>query len=298
MLQAGDSIPQFALPTDTLGVVKAADLLGQRFVLYFYPKDNTTGCTLEACNFRDKLQDFNTVSVPVYGISPDSVASHARFRAKFGLTFPLLADEEHRVAEAFGVWVEKSMYGRKYMGIQRSTFIIGPDGTIEHVWAKVTPADHAREVLAYLKSFPVSQTRDIDDAAQAASVFDLALEPANPPARVSGFEPTAVLVAEETTSVVTANPILEVIEVETETTAVVTAPPSAPVPAPVVPAMKKPAVKKSAAKKVVAKKPAAKKPAAKKTAAKKTAAKKPAAKKTAAKKPAAKKPAAKKTTSR
>lgn len=298
MLQVGDSIPQFALPTDTLGVVKASDLLGQRFVLYFYPKDNTTGCTLEACNFRDNLQDFNTMSVPVYGISPDTVASHARFRAQFGLTFPLLADEEHKVAEAFGVWVEKSMYGRKYMGIQRSTFIIGPDGVIEHIWARVTPADHAKEVLAHLKSLPESKTRDIAEAADAASVFDPALEPATPPARESGFESTPVMVAEETTSVVTVNPIEEVKQVETETTVVEIAPVSVPVPAPAVPAAKKPAARKSAAKKVAAKKSAAKKPAAKKPAAKKSAAKKPAAKKSAAKKPAAKKSAAKKTTSR
>ncbi len=291
LLQTGDSIPDFALPTDTLGVVKSSELLGQRFVLYFYPKDNTTGCTLEACNFRDTLQDFNTMSVPVYGISPDSVASHARFRARYGLTFPLLADEEHAVAEAFGVWVEKSLYGRNYMGIQRSTFIIGPDGRVEHAWARVTPASHAREVLDYLKSNPAVDSRAIGQTAPAVSVSGGAPEPAKSPAHHSGFKPARQKAAEETTSVVPVNPNHEVIEVEIATV-VETATESAPVAVPA------PAVKKPAARKPAAKKPAAKKSAAKKPTAKKPAAKKPAAKKPAAKKSAAKKPAAKKTTSR
>jgi thioredoxin-dependent peroxiredoxin len=150
MLTVGDSVPDFALASDTMGEVKASDLSGKRFVLYFYPKDDTTGCTVEACSFRDNLPAFGDLGVPIYGISPDDVASHAKFRSKYSLTFPLLADPGHLIAEAFGVWVEKSMYGRTYMGIQRSTFIVGADGRIEHVWHKVTPADHAQEVLAYL----------------------------------------------------------------------------------------------------------------------------------------------------
>jgi peroxiredoxin Q/BCP len=156
MLQVGDPIPDFALDSDTAGEVKASDLRGQRFVLYFYPKDDTPGCTVEACSFRDNLPDFSALNVPVYGISPDNVNSHGKFRAKFGLTFPLLADPDHQIAEAFGTWVEKNNYGRKYMGVQRSTFVIGPDGRIEHVWAKVTPAEHVSEVLDYLRGTSVS----------------------------------------------------------------------------------------------------------------------------------------------
>jgi peroxiredoxin Q/BCP len=156
MLQVGDPIPNFTLTSDSTGTVKASDLRGHRFVLYFYPKDDTTGCTAEACSFRDNLPNFSALNVPVYGISPDDVKSHNKFRAKYGLTFPLLADPGHEVADAFGTWVEKSMYGRKYMGIQRSTFVIGPDGHIEHVWEKVTPAEHAQEVLAYLNGTPTT----------------------------------------------------------------------------------------------------------------------------------------------
>lgn len=151
MLQVGDQIPDFALASDTAGEVKASDLRGQRFVLYFYPKDDTPGCTVEACSFRDNLPDFSALNVPVYGISPDDVHSHGKFRAKFRLTFPLLADPDHQVAETFGTWVEKNNYGRKYMGVQRSTFVVGPDGRIEHVWAKVTSAEHVSEVLDYLR---------------------------------------------------------------------------------------------------------------------------------------------------
>lgn len=154
MLQVGDQIPDFALASDTAGEVRSSDLRGRRFVLYFYPKDDTSGCTAEACSFRDNLPDFSALDVPVYGVSPDTVTAHGKFRNKYGLTFPLLADPDHKVAEAFGTWVEKSMYGRKYMGIQRSTFVVGPDGRIEHVWEKVTPANHAKEVLAYLKGSP------------------------------------------------------------------------------------------------------------------------------------------------
>ena len=150
MLTVGDPIPDFALQSDTAGEVKAAELRGRRFVLYFYPKDDTSGCTTEACSFRDNLPDFGALNVPVYGISPDNAAAHTRFRAKYSLTFPLLVDTEHRIADAFGAWVEKSMYGRKYMGIQRCTFIVGADGRIEQVWQKVKPADHAKEVLAWL----------------------------------------------------------------------------------------------------------------------------------------------------
>ena len=122
--------------------------------LYLYPKDDTTGCTAEACSFRDNIPNFESLGIPVYGISPDDVKRHGKFKAKYGLNFTLLADPEHKFVDALGAWVEKSMYGRKYMGVQRSTFIVGTNGRIEHVWPKVTPADHAAEVLAYLKGEP------------------------------------------------------------------------------------------------------------------------------------------------
>ncbi len=195
MLQVGDMIPDFILPSDTIGDVSAAGLRGQRFVLYFYPKDNTSGCNAEACSFRDNLAGFNNLNVPVFGISPDSIKAHAGFRAKFNLTFPLLSDEEHKTAEGFGTWVEKSPYGRKYMGIQRSTFIVGPSGFIERVWQKVTPAEHAPEVLAYL-----SQQPDVSAADRLA-----ALETADEPvAMATAFE--EIVIAKT-----------EVTEVETET---------------------------------------------------------------------------------
>jgi len=111
-------------------------------VLYFYPKDDTPGCTIQACDFRDAFPRFEGVGAVVLGVSPDSVRSHAKFRAKFGLTFPLLADEDHAVAEAYGVWTAKSMYGRSYMGIERSTFLIDEEGRLAEVWRKVKPEGH------------------------------------------------------------------------------------------------------------------------------------------------------------
>ena len=152
MLQVGDAIPKFALAANRGGKVSSSSLRGQRYVLYFYPHDDTPGCTVEACNFRDNLPHFTDIGVPVYGVSPDDVAAHDKFTAKFSLNFPLLADPDHKLIEAMGVWVEKNNYGKKYMGVQRSTFVVGPNGKIEHVWPKVTPAEHAQEVLDYLRS--------------------------------------------------------------------------------------------------------------------------------------------------
>jgi peroxiredoxin Q/BCP len=141
-LSVGDPAPAFDLADDAGNRVALADLAGRRVVLYFYPKDDTPGCTTQACGLRDgwdRLAGFDGV---VYGISPDPPASHARFRASFSLPFGLLADDGHQVAEAFGVWVEKSMYGKTYMGVERTTFVIGPDGRIEAVLCKVKPAEH------------------------------------------------------------------------------------------------------------------------------------------------------------
>jgi peroxiredoxin Q/BCP len=130
--------------------VSLASLRGRPVVLYFYPKDDTSGCTTQACEFRDSWADVQARGAIVLGVSPDGVASHRKFRDKFALPFPLLADEDHAVAEAYGVWGEKSMYGRKYHGILRTTFVIDPAGRIAHVFEKVKPKGHAAQVLTAL----------------------------------------------------------------------------------------------------------------------------------------------------
>jgi peroxiredoxin Q/BCP len=149
MLKAGDKAPAFSLPADSGETISLKDLKGKPVVLYFYPKDDTSGCTVEACEFRDSWRDVKQSGAVVLGVSPDGVTSHQKFKAKFSLPFPLLADEDHAVAEAYGAWGEKSMYGRKYQGILRSTFLIR-DGRIVRVFPKVKPKGHAAEVLAAL----------------------------------------------------------------------------------------------------------------------------------------------------
>ncbi len=150
-LEAGDPAPDFTLPTGDGGQVSLSDFRGQReVVLYFYPRDDTPGCTLEACSFRDNLAALAERGAVVLGVSPDTARSHARFSEKFGLNFPLLADEGAKVSQAYGVWVQKSRYGRTYMGVERSTFLIGKDGRIRRIWRKVSPKGHAEEVLAAL----------------------------------------------------------------------------------------------------------------------------------------------------
>jgi peroxiredoxin Q/BCP len=153
MLQAGDNVPEFSLVTDKGETVSAKRLKGQRYVLYFYPKDDTPGCTKEACGFRDNLPSFEQLSVRVFGVSADSEAAHTKFVKKFDLNFSLLADPERQLIEGIGAWVEKSMYGKKYMGIARATFVVDAKGKIEKVWEKVAkPDQHAAEVLAYLNA--------------------------------------------------------------------------------------------------------------------------------------------------
>jgi thioredoxin-dependent peroxiredoxin len=154
---AGDPAPDFTLPAHGAAgnEVSLAALRGRPVVLYFYPKDDTSGCTTEACEFRDRWSDVEATGAVVLGISPDPVKSHEKFRAKYDLPFPLLADEDHRVAEAYGVWGEKSMYGRKYMGVLRTTFVVAPDGRIARVFEKVKPEGHAAEVLAAVRELPV-----------------------------------------------------------------------------------------------------------------------------------------------
>jgi peroxiredoxin Q/BCP len=146
MLKAGDLAPDFTVPTDTGAPLTLSDLRGRPVVLYFYPKDDTSGCTKESCEFRDLVPRFERVNAQILGISPDGVKSHAKFRDKYQLNFPLLADEGHAVADQYGVWQEKSMYGRKYWGNARTTFIIDAKGRIAKVFEKVKAAGHAAEV--------------------------------------------------------------------------------------------------------------------------------------------------------
>ncbi len=147
-VNVGDVAPDFTLQTDGGGEITLGSLRGRKVVLYFYPKDDTPGCTTQACGFRDALPDFTGVAAEVIGISPDSVASHDRFRKKHALPFRLASDPDHAVAELYGVWTEKSMYGRKYMGIERSTFLIDEHGKIAQVWRKVKVPGHVAAVLA------------------------------------------------------------------------------------------------------------------------------------------------------
>jgi peroxiredoxin Q/BCP len=131
-------------------VQKLSDFRGKNVLLYFYPKDDTPGCTTEACNFRDNYSDYDKAGVVILGVSADSSASHAKFKQKYHLPFTLLADEDHKVCEAYGVWAMKKMMGREYMGILRTSYLIGPDGKIKKVFAEVKPAEHSKEVLASL----------------------------------------------------------------------------------------------------------------------------------------------------
>ncbi|MFO0868868.1 MAG: thioredoxin-dependent thiol peroxidase [Pirellulales bacterium] len=150
-IEEGAKAPAFALDADDGSRIKLADLKGSPVVLYFYPKDDTPGCTREACAFRDRRQELAKLGAKVLGVSADSVASHVKFRDKYELNFPLLADADHRVAEAYGAWREKNMYGKKSLGIQRSTFLIGPDGKVFRVWKRVQVDGHDEQVLAALR---------------------------------------------------------------------------------------------------------------------------------------------------
>jgi peroxiredoxin Q/BCP len=148
--RVGDPAPDIELPDETGTIHRLADRAGRWTIVYFYPKDDTPGCTIESCQFRDADPDIRAGGADVWGISPDGAASHRRFREKFDLPFALLSDEAHVVAERYGAWQEKSLYGKTYMGIQRSTFLVDPDGRIARTWAKVSADGHAAEVLAAL----------------------------------------------------------------------------------------------------------------------------------------------------
>ena len=146
-VEPGQKAPDFTLPTDGNGTVTLSDLVGKKVVLYFYPKDDTSGCTAEACGFRDSFPDYGQSGAVVIGISKDSVASHDKFKNKHQLPFVLASDSSGEVCEKYGAWVEKSMYGRKYMGIDRSTFLIDATGTVRGVWRKVRVPGHVAQVL-------------------------------------------------------------------------------------------------------------------------------------------------------
>ncbi len=143
----GDAAPTFSAHTDSEGQVDLASLKGRKVVLYFYPKDDTSGCTKQACGFRDAMPDFSQVDAEILGVSKDSVKSHDKFKAKYDLPFSLVSDEDGSICEKYGVWVEKSMYGKKYMGIERSTFLIDENGVVQGAWRKVKVPGHVEAVL-------------------------------------------------------------------------------------------------------------------------------------------------------
>jgi peroxiredoxin Q/BCP len=150
VIEEGKPAPDFTLPSDSGESISLAELRGKPVVLYFYPRDDTPGCTRQACGIRDNWDEFEERGAVVLGVSPDSETRHVKFKEKYGLPFTLLADEDHAVSEAYGVWVEKSMAGKRYMGVERSTFVIDADGNVAKVMRKVKPDTHAGDVLAAL----------------------------------------------------------------------------------------------------------------------------------------------------
>jgi len=150
MIQENEVAPDFELKADDGSTVRLSDQRGRKVVLFFYPKANTSGCTIEACEFRDRLPDLEKEGATVFGLSPDPVKDLVKFRDAHGLTYRLLSDEDHAVAESYGIWKEKSMYGRKYMGVERTTLVIDEEGRVATVFEKVKPQGHAEEVLAAL----------------------------------------------------------------------------------------------------------------------------------------------------
>jgi peroxiredoxin Q/BCP len=150
--EIGKKAPDFSATTDGGGKIKLSDFKGKNVILYFYPKDDTPGCTKQACGFRDAKPNFSKAKAVVLGVSKDSVARHDKFRDKYDLNFPLLSDEDGKICEKYGTWIEKSLYGRKYMGIDRATFLIDDQGVVRNVWRKVKVPGHVDEVLAALKA--------------------------------------------------------------------------------------------------------------------------------------------------
>ncbi|WP_417744119.1 thioredoxin-dependent thiol peroxidase [Rosistilla oblonga] len=151
-IEAGQKAPAFNLASDEGGKIRLSSLKGSPVVLYFYPKDDTPGCTKEACAFRDRSEEIKALGATVLGVSPDDTESHAKFRSKYELNFPLLADPDHKIAEAYGAWREKNMYGKKSMGIQRSTFVIDAEGKVAKVWKRVKVDGHDQHVIDAIKA--------------------------------------------------------------------------------------------------------------------------------------------------
>jgi peroxiredoxin Q/BCP len=150
VIEEGQPAPDFELQTDAGDTVRLADLRGKKVVLYFYPKDDTPGCTKQACAIRDAWKEFRATGAEVFGISPQDAASHAKFKAKYDLPFTLLVDDDHKLADEFGFWKQKTFSGKKYMGIERSTVVIGEDGNVETIWRRVKPDEHADRLLQAL----------------------------------------------------------------------------------------------------------------------------------------------------
>ena len=146
-MKEGQPAPAFKLQDEEGQWISLSDYAGTHVVLYFYPKDDTPGCTMEACSFRDEFAEFKTRGIVILGVSADSVESHAKFKAKYHLSFPILSDPDKKTIKAYGVWKEKAMYGKKYMGIERATFMIDGAGKIEKIFSKVKPSEHAQEIL-------------------------------------------------------------------------------------------------------------------------------------------------------
>lgn len=157
-LKVGQKAPDFTLPSDTGEKISLKDFRGKKVVLYFYPKDDTPGCTKEACSFRDNINQILERQAVVIGVSADSIESHKKFKEKYNLNFPLLSDEKHRVLEKYGVWKERSLYGKKFMGTERTTFIIDENGRIAHIFRKVKVDEHTEEVLRKLDELSLKTT--------------------------------------------------------------------------------------------------------------------------------------------
>ena len=152
-LKIGDTAPNFTMPADNGQDISLSDFKGKMVVLYFYPKDDTPGCTKEACNFTENQSQFNDLGAHIIGVSKDSVAKHQKFKKKYSLTFPLASDENTDICEKYGVWTEKSMYGKKYMGIERTTFLIDGNGVIRQIWSKAKVDGHSGEVIAAVNDY-------------------------------------------------------------------------------------------------------------------------------------------------
>jgi thioredoxin-dependent peroxiredoxin len=192
MPRIGDPAPQFSLPSDGGGRVNLSDYAGKKVVLYFYPKDDTPGCIKEACDFRDNFQSVRGEGAEILGVSPDSPGSHDEFKAKWGLPFPLLADEDHAVAEAYGAWKEKVLYGRTFMGIERTTILIDEQQKIAGVWNRVQPVGHAQHVLAVLKGEqPAPQPAEVPAQKPPSKSEPKAVLAAAPAAARSAAKPAA-----------------------------------------------------------------------------------------------------------